>query len=260
MSKDQKKRTIELSVEIQAGPDAVWDAISQGEGLRRWFPLEAEVTPGEGGSVTLSWGPGCEGTAPIRDWQPGRRLSWVEKPADPAAEPIAVEFSIQAAEGGKTTLRLVQSGFAAGEEWSEYIDVLDSGWRYFLFNLKHCLERHPGTPRRMVWERRKVKMARAEAWDRIFGPSGLASTPPPPTPGSEIALWDGTPGSVLMVTPQIHVAAQIPGLNDALLFLELEMGQDEFHLGTWLSLYGVDPDRARRLEESLRASLARVFP
>ena len=52
-----RTKDIDLSIEIDASPEAVWRAISDGEELGRWFPLEAEVVPGVGGTVTVAWGP-----------------------------------------------------------------------------------------------------------------------------------------------------------------------------------------------------------
>lgn len=43
----------------------MWRAISDAEELQRWFPLSAEVEPGEGGTVTLAWGPDVAGTGRI---------------------------------------------------------------------------------------------------------------------------------------------------------------------------------------------------
>ncbi len=127
-------KSIDLEIEIDSSPEQVWDAISQAEGLKRWFPLDASVEAGQGGSMTWSWGPGCEGTAEIGVWEKGRRIQLIEGPAGPESTPILTEFLIES-RAGKTVLRLVNSGFAPGEDWADYIETLDSGWRYFLWNL-----------------------------------------------------------------------------------------------------------------------------
>jgi uncharacterized protein YndB with AHSA1/START domain len=64
----QGKQVIENQIEIAAPVEAVWKALTQSEELKRWFPLEAQATPGEGGKITLSWGPGFEGTSQIEAW------------------------------------------------------------------------------------------------------------------------------------------------------------------------------------------------
>jgi len=251
-------KTIDLSIEIDATPEQVWEAISQAEGLKRWFPLDAGVTPGEGGSMTWSWGEGCEGTAEISAWEEGSHIQLIERPASETTAPILTDFRIET-RSGKTVLRLVNSGFDPGEEWADYVDTLDSGWRYFLWNLKHYLERHPATPRRMVWSREKSPLSKDEAWRRLLGPGGLAKTTARPSVGDPVTLWSGHKGRVQQVRHPIHFAAVFPDLNDAILFLEFEPGTT-FHLGVWLSLYGVEEEQALQLETSLGATLAAFKP
>ena len=55
---DERKRTdrvIELTIDIDATLDEVWQALTTGEGIARWFAPHAAVTPGEGGSVSVGW-------------------------------------------------------------------------------------------------------------------------------------------------------------------------------------------------------------
>ena len=241
-----RTKDIDLSIEIDASPEAVWRAISDGEELARWFPLDAEVVPGVGGTVTVAWGPDVVGTGHIDVWEENRRLRYVESGGDQdvvvqegggEAAVVAVEYTIEG-RGGRTVLRLVNSGFSADDDWAEYFDTVESGWRYFLLNLKHYLERHGGTPRRMVRDRRKISLPEPDAWEQ---------------------LWSGHPVAVEMVAHPLHLACRCEELNDALLFVELEPGQDTYSLGVWLSLYGVAEDQAQELERSLGDCLERLF-
>jgi uncharacterized protein YndB with AHSA1/START domain len=50
------KRAADVSLEIAASIEDVWRALTDPQELRRWFPLDATVTPGEGGRMFLSWG------------------------------------------------------------------------------------------------------------------------------------------------------------------------------------------------------------
>src|SRR5581483_3380801 len=68
---------------------------------------------------------------------------------------------------GKTVVRLVNSGFSMDAEWDDQYSATEAGWKYFLFNLKHYLERHAGTPRVQLSERRKSEQPRSEMWSRI---------------------------------------------------------------------------------------------
>jgi uncharacterized protein YndB with AHSA1/START domain len=261
MTSERKTKSIDLSIEIDAPPEAVWEAVSSAQELQRWFPLNAEIEPGEGGTVTIDWGPDIRGTGDIEVWDEGRRLVYVERPWDEPSEEdpvrVAVEYTIEV-RGGKTVLRMVNSGFSADADWADYLDTLDSGWRYFLLNLKHYLERHRGTPRRMVWDRRKISIAKDEAWPVLFGPDGLASLSLPAVEGAAATLWSGQAGTVAMTAPPIHLALHCPGLNDALLFVELEPGDPPYSVGVWLSLYGVDEEEAVSLDDSLKGCMERL--
>ncbi|MGD8330995.1 MAG: SRPBCC domain-containing protein [Acidobacteriota bacterium] len=254
MSDVPKTKTVDLTIEIDAPPEAVWQAIANAEELARWFPLNAEIEPGVGGTVTIDWGPDVAGTGDIDVWEEGRRLRYVERPwGEPGDEEpvqVAVEYTIEA-RGGKTVLRMVNSGFSADADWAEYLDTIDSGWRYFLLNLKHYLEHHRGRPRRMVWQRRKISIPKAEAWPVVFGSGGLASVSLPAQEGDTVHLWSGHEATVVMAAPPIHFACRCADLNDALLFVELEPGEPPYSMGVWLSLYGVDEEQAQALEQSL---------
>ena len=55
MTNDGKRtdRLIDLTVDIDATLEEVWQALTTGEGIARWFAPHAAVTPGEGGSVSV---------------------------------------------------------------------------------------------------------------------------------------------------------------------------------------------------------------
>jgi uncharacterized protein YndB with AHSA1/START domain len=67
-------RSIEMQLEINAPPEAVWKALTDSLKLTRWFPLNAKVKPGVGGSIWVSWGPPFEGESPIQIWEPNKHL------------------------------------------------------------------------------------------------------------------------------------------------------------------------------------------
>jgi len=241
----ESTKSIEKEVEIDASPAEVWQAISTSEGLTRWFPLEATVEPGPNGSVTLSWGPGVSGTARVGKWEDGKRISWVESYGEDVE--ITVDFLIEGKDG-HTVFRVVQSGFSDGEEWASYLDTVDSGWRYFLFNLKHYLERHAGRPRTMVWRRVKIELDRQDCWRRLTGGPSLSEAL-----GSKQA-------QVVQEKAAIHWAAVLPELDDALLFLELEPGAPTFHLGIWVSLYDPASGVVERVDSQVEAWLSANLP
>src|SRR5215208_3254579 len=257
-------RTIDMSIDLPVAPDVVWRALTDAELLSRWFPLRARVAPGAGGSIFLSWGPGCEGEAPITAWEPGRHLQ-VSEGQGAAGLPMVVDYYLEG-RAGATVLRLVHSGFGADSKWDDQYQATEGGWTYFLFNLRHYLTRHPGTPRDMVRDRRQPRRPRAEVWRTLLGAGGAYSPGDgAPSVGERFAfrLGAGEPpleGTAAIVRPSSgHFAGVVEGLDDALLFVELEGGAEEsWHCGLWLSTYGLPPERVRRLQEALTARMDEV--
>ena len=260
-------RTIEIEVEIDATPEEVWKAISEGEGIRRWFSPEARVSPGVGGSVWLSWGEGIEGEGAIDVWEPSKRLRWIEEwgssEGEGGAALTAVDFHIET-RGGTTVVRLVHSGFSASADWDEYYDATEAGWTYFLWNLCHYLERHPGTPRTMISDRRKTERPFAEVWAALLGPDGMAmSSLGTLAAGDDLSLRVGPSsfsGQTSYVRAPRNLAGTLGELNDGLIFIEMEpSGSDVWACGVWISAYGVATEQTETLQGQLTELMDGVF-
>jgi uncharacterized protein YndB with AHSA1/START domain len=248
---DRATRSIELEQEIDAPPREVWSALTTGEGLKRWFPLDARVDPGAAGSVWLSWGPGMEATAPIHAWEPHARFGWTESYGDDeSGRPIRVmvDFHIEGRDG-RTVVRLVQSGLGASSDWDEMYDALTDGWTYFLFNLAYYFLRHAGSDRRMVWKRVATDLAREAVWERLLASALIAMPAGAVGPAPRVDLDGEIAAEVASARAGRHWAAALPELADSLFFVEIE-GR---HVGFWLSTYGVDDDRVAHLQEVLDA-------
>lgn len=236
----QETRSIEKELYIEAPLEVVWRALTDATELTRWFPVEAAVEPGEGGTIRLSWGEGAEGTARIHLWDPERSVGWREQYGSVV---LAVEYHIEA-KGGGTVLRLVHSGFAATEDWDEQFHMVDGGWSYFLESLRHYLERHRGVPRTLVYERRPAAMPRPEAYARLTGRDGLAAE------GSLERLVAGDryrvrssggevlEGRVIAAQPGYQLGLTIDD-GSALLFVEIEPAPEGCRPAVWLSTYGL---------------------
>ncbi|HJX88276.1 MAG TPA: SRPBCC domain-containing protein, partial [Gemmatimonadales bacterium] len=78
-----QRRAFEMALEIAATPDEVWRALTQAEELVRWFPMDARVTPGVGGTMLWNWGEGQDWESRIDVWEPGRRLRLVQDDSRP---------------------------------------------------------------------------------------------------------------------------------------------------------------------------------
>jgi uncharacterized protein YndB with AHSA1/START domain len=249
-------RVIDLTIEIDATLEEVWQALTTGEGIARWFAPHAAVTPGEGGSVSVGWDPNEMWETPITVWEPQRRMQTVsEMPTkDGGVVRLAVDYYLEV-HGGRVRVRLVHSGFDDSGSWDDYIDGLDAGWTYFLFNLKHALERHRGVDRRQLSARFRTT-ARAGEDHPVFGPRGLRVHPPlaglRPGDACRLSLGGADVATTVAVRhAQRTVAFLIPAWNDALLFVEREGMKEAHGLGIWLSLYGVPEATAAPLRQGL---------
>ncbi|MFM9995828.1 MAG: SRPBCC family protein [Phycisphaerales bacterium] len=262
-----EQRTLETSIEVRATPAAVWKALTDAEELTRWFPMEARVTPGVGGSIWTSWKDEYEDTARIEVWEPNRRLvlaSGIGAAGLPAR--LTVDYTIEAKHGaaGVTVLRLVHSGFGRGGDWDWEFDATKRGWSFELRGLRHYLERHAGKPRRVAWIRRKTDKTPEQAWTRIMGGTpgshGLLSLKPLPT------LREGDPyrfitadgetisGEARVFGPPRDFAGTVRELNDAYLRLRIDHpcssgGVDRgIEINLWLSMYGATELEAEVVE------------
>ena len=258
MTEDQKPadRVIDLTIDIDATLEEVWQALTTGEGIARWFAPYAAVTPGEGGSVSVGWDPNEMWSQPITVWEPPRRMQTAsEMPtADGRMVRLAVDYYLEA-RGGRVRVRLVHSGFDDSSSWNDYIDGLDAGWAYFLFNLKHALERHRGVDRRQLSARFRTTAPTGEDHP-VFGPNGLQVQPPGGglTSGDACRLTLG--GVAVDATVAVRhaprtIAFVVPAWNDALLFVEREGMKETHQVGVWLSLYGVPEATAKTLQRGL---------
>ena len=265
MSEQKPSRRVKKEIEIHAGADAVWKALTDGEELSRWFPLSARVKPGAGGSIFASWGPGCEGESRIDACEPGARLRTIQGPAE-GAEPqgTIVEWTLEK-RGGKTLVRLVQSSFAGGTDWDdEFYGSTEYGWGFMLVNLRHYLERHAGTPRQVAWPRRPVALGREEAYERLVAPGGLFREGARGLAAGgaymlEAATGENFEGTVEFVGRPRGFCVSVRQLNDALLWLTIEGVPGRHEAQLWLSAYNLPQGKIAAFEKEWAGVLERVL-
>jgi len=226
----EQTRAFQMALDIEASPEDVWRALTQAEELVRWFPTEARVSPGEGGTMLWSWGKGWDWETRIDGWEPGRLLRLVQEDARPydasgrmlppgEAEParVAMEFTLETHQG-KTRVRLVHSGFGRGAAWDDEVEGITEGWQAELRSLKHYLERHRGEDRvfRQAWL--TTKLSREAAWARLLGPGGFRLIPAEPEEGQpyEVVVPGGRrySGTVVLSLPRQTVAGTVRELDD----------------------------------------------
>jgi uncharacterized protein YndB with AHSA1/START domain len=182
--KDRQARAFEMSIDIDARSEDVWRALTDAGELVRWFPLEAHVVPGKGGTMRWGWADGWSGQSHIVEWEPNRRLKLVEtrqgfdadgKPLDHPGEnrDLVVEVTLES-HAGTTRLRLVNSGFGAGADWDDELDGVSAGWQSELRNLRHYLEHHRGRDRVHAWAKASSDLSPTQVWRRLLQPDALA--------------------------------------------------------------------------------------
>lgn len=256
-------RSVERVIEIGAPVDAVWRALTDARELTRWFPLEAEVTPGEGGEVRLRWGDAFDDRCRIDVWRPHVHLRYAF-PGFPAAR-LATDYFLEG-KGGRTVLRVVSSGFGTGDDWDEMFDGVSRGWDFELYGLVHYLERHPGEDRAVAWAMHPYHGEHDAAWRRLTGPGGwldsaqLGSLRPGERYAAQTATGEQLSGTLVLWQPPRQAAVRVDQFNDALLRVGLEAGHEgRFDVWLFMSAWGVDPDRVRAIEHGWSRYLASTF-
>jgi len=141
----------EREVRIRARPEQVWRAWADPEIIRQWFADDAEGRAEPGGTIIHRFPHfGFEHFYEVLEADPPQRLLLR---ADLGGGEMLQEILIES-RGGETVLRLVHSGFAAGDEdpsRQEELEGIDSGWRLALAVLRHYLENHFGRERRTLF-------------------------------------------------------------------------------------------------------------
>jgi uncharacterized protein YndB with AHSA1/START domain len=269
----RKTREIRLEIEIDASPEDVWTAIATPAGVASWFPPFASGGAKVGDKLMFSWGAEMEFPTTIASLEKPTLVRWEDNPAALAAlargeetdgSLLAVDWHIET-KAGKTVLRFVQSGFDAAADWDEQYDGMTTGWTYFMFNLKHYVERHNGQSRVVVYARRPTTLPHSEWWRKLLGPDGFGVSDTALDAlgsGSSVQVTiDGTtqPLEVAHDGEPFHLWAILPDLGDGLLFVEAEGRREKYTFGVWISLYGEAAARGPAVQSWLNSTVDRVF-
>ena len=123
---------IEISVDVEAEPEEVWEAITVGKQLDGWWiGAPNEVEPRLGGAVRQSFG-GEISESTITAWDPPHHFSDEGAPG-PDGAVHALEFTLEG-RSGTTTVRFVHSGFL-GDDWESEYEALSEGDAMYLHQL-----------------------------------------------------------------------------------------------------------------------------
>ena len=261
------KRTYEQTLRVKASPEEVWDAIATAEGLERWFPIDARVTPGVGGTLFTSWRNEHQWTCPITIWEPPVRLRNLWCAADtPEPQQMGVDWFISR-EGNETVIRLVHFGIGFGGEWDQMYDGVSRGWEFELESLRRALDEHPGQGRQVVYTVVRLgDLPREEAWRRVFATGGLlapelSSLKEGQSFTSPLAGDLRLSGTVRRASPGKDFQATIDNLSGALLRVQIDpcIQAEGNALSIWLSVWDDDSARVDRLSQCVVDRLAAAF-
>jgi uncharacterized protein YndB with AHSA1/START domain len=171
-------RDIVLTVELDASAEDVFRAVTTGTELAKWLAPDARVTPPEGdkkGRIWISWGEGMSVEHEIEIFDAPRR---VRHPSGKNAEtkaPMYADWSIEARDGGKATLRLVHSGFSVGADWDDEFDAHARGWKLMLENLRQSFALHRREEAVHLAVMSKVDAPHGAIWQTLLGKFGISA-------------------------------------------------------------------------------------
>jgi uncharacterized protein YndB with AHSA1/START domain len=132
---------IKKTVLINASPEVVFKAIIDPNEFTNWFPDQVILEPKVGGKVKFSYYKADteyrqidyfpEGT--VTEFLPNKRVSYTYREPNIASFPnTTVTWELEEIENDKTLLKLLHTGFRAGEIFRKH----DEGWSHFLVELK----------------------------------------------------------------------------------------------------------------------------
>jgi len=248
-------RAIRLEVEAPGTPEELWETIASGPGITSWF-VPATVTGGVGGTISLEFGPGMVETGPITVWEPPHRFVYSEN----SGRNLAYEFVIEAQSGGACIVRLINSGFGAGEAWDGEYESMTGGWKLFLHMLVLGRTHFAGLPCASVIINSVSSQPATEIWDTLTASLQL----PPATVGEHIrAAGPDLPplaGTVTRQTPgMLTILLDAP--TSGVAFIVAEPWQDKTVAGIYLYLFGDDAAATlARDEAGWRAWMERTLP
>lgn len=249
-------RVVDITREIHAPVEAVWKALTDAREMERWFPLHANIQPGE--AVELSWGDKVDWRMEIEEEKEldYLRLGYGQEHhsiVSPEPRRLAVEFFLEA-RGGSTMLRIVHAGFGGGSNWDDMYDGVRRGWDTESLGLKHYLEFHAGKDRLVAFAKRKSARSREEIWN-ILLENGLTVN------GDRYAyttpFGDSYEGTVAYFNPPQDFCGTIPAMNNALfrLILDRYSPDADIVVWAWISTYGIPEAEVKAMERQWQTKL-----
>ena len=148
---NRKMRKVEVTMDIQTGPERIIQAFTEPDMLFDWWGVERTlIEKRNGGVYTLAWnvtdqGFGFISSGRIKNYLPYSLLEIGEfiylNPAISILGPMTL--TIRAEEKGRQSeLYLCQSGYQNGSDWDWYYEAVKQAWPAVLKKLKEYLEKY----------------------------------------------------------------------------------------------------------------------
>lgn len=166
---------VRVETPIDATPEQIWEAITNGPGVDSWFMGRTEIEPREGGTARFTMG-GYTQESTVTAWEPAKRLAYQED-KNPDGTFMAFEYLIEGRDGGSTVVRLVHSGFL-GDDWEAEYDALSVGDAMYLDKLAQYVTHFTGRTSAYNMFLPGPQVADSDrVWGAFHGILGLSGTP-----------------------------------------------------------------------------------
>ncbi len=123
-----------------AAPAKVFASLTEPQQLTRWFVEKAVMTPRKGSPFRFTWGSyTLRGKVNAVKAPSKLVLQWVDR--FPGGKMLETQARFELQKKGKGTLLTVtHRGFKSGKKWLALYGAIQSGWAYYLTNLRSVLE------------------------------------------------------------------------------------------------------------------------
>jgi len=122
-------------------PERAYAAFTDPDEITRWFADKAKISPKKGGAYRLTWSAGYTMRGRVKSVVPGKELEvdWIDRFEDGKVFETEAHFAF-AKRGRGTQLTVTHRGFKSGKKWLGLYGSIQSGWAYYLTNLRSVLE------------------------------------------------------------------------------------------------------------------------
>jgi uncharacterized protein YndB with AHSA1/START domain len=133
---------IEQTYYYAAPPSRIFAALTEPSELAKWFVEKAVFPPREGAAFRLTWRGSytMKGRVLVFDPPTKLHLEWADRFEGKQVFVTEARFTLKK-KGKGTLLSLTHRGFKSGKKWIALYGSIQSGWTFYLTNLRSVLER-----------------------------------------------------------------------------------------------------------------------